>query len=108
MKLSATGGSINSSGVIKPLNKSAHKRSSSMGNSFRNFSNKSGALKPEVPDSMQIMYDGVEITTIHDLIANFKLDNYEEAKRKREAQVKDPDAPMPAPKDVDPAYWDMI
>ena len=30
------------------------------------------------------MYDGKEINTIHDLIANFKLDTYEEAKAKRE------------------------
>ena len=30
-----------------------------------------------------IMYDGKEINTIHDLIANFKLDTYEEALEKR-------------------------
>mmetsp|Transcript_16066 Transcript_16066/g.20356 ORF Transcript_16066/g.20356 Transcript_16066/m.20356 type:complete len:210 (-) Transcript_16066:230-859(-) len=87
----------------------SHKRSSSMGNSFRNFSNKSGAAQiRDVPEGAPIVYDGKEINTIHDLIANFKLDNYQEAMRKREDQVNDPDNPMPAAKDVDEAYWDMI
>lgn len=54
------------------------------------------------------MYDGVEINTIKDLIDNFKLDRYDEAMKKRELQVNDPDNPMPSSKDVDPAYWDMI
>ena len=107
-KLSATQGSAASSQLNAPLGKKNHKRSSSMGNSFRNFSNKSGAKMPEVPDQMQIMYDGVEINTIQDLINNFKLDRYDEAMKKRELQVNDPDNPMPSSKDVDPAYWDMI
>ena len=54
------------------------------------------------------MYDGKEINTIHDLIANFKLDTYEEAAEKRKNQVDDPDYPVPGPKDVDDNYMQMI
>lgn len=54
------------------------------------------------------MFDGKEISTIHDLIDNFKLDTYEEAKAKREAQVEDPDNPVPHPNDIDDYYWDLI
>lgn len=65
-------------------------------------------LNGGMPDSMSIQFDGKEINTIHDLISNFKLDNYEESKRKREQRVNDPDNPMPGNKDVDAAYLDMI
>lgn len=59
------------------------------------------------------MYEGKEIGSIHDLISNFKLDNYEEAKRKRELleneeHDRDPDKIVPTSKDVDKDYWDML
>ena len=54
------------------------------------------------------MFDGKEINTIHDLIANFKLDTYEEAAEKRKNQIEDPDLPLPGPKDIDENYWEMI
>ena len=108
-QLSATAGSQASSGVhLLQKAKSQHKRSSSMANSFRNFSNKSGAQTRDMPEMPPIMFDGKEVNTIQDLMDNFKLDNYEDAKRKREMQAKDPDNPMPQPKDVDQAYWDQI
>ena len=91
------------------------KHSSSVGTgimnaSGRNFSSKSAQMNsmPEKYDTMSIQFDGKEINTIHDLIANFKLDNYQESKRKRELGSTDPDNPLPGAKDVDTAYWDMI
>ena len=54
------------------------------------------------------MFDGKEINTIHDLIANFKLDTYEEAAEKRKNHVDDPDYPVPGPKDIDDNYMQMI
>lgn len=49
--------------------------------STRNTANRSGqGMQTEVA---QIMFDGKEINTIHDLIENFKLDTYEEAAEKR-------------------------
>ena len=59
-------------------------------------------------DNKAIMYDGKEVSTIHDLIKNFKLDDYETSKRKRETLINDPENPIPGAKDVDEAYWDMI
>jgi len=47
------------------------------------------------------MFDGKEINTIHDLIANFKLDTYEEAAAKRAVRVDDPDNPITCTKKVD-------
>ena len=54
------------------------------------------------------MFEGKEINTIHDLIANFKLDTYEEAAQKRKNMVEDPDMPLPGPKDIDENFWEMI
>ena len=56
------------------------------------------------------MFEGKEINTIHDLIANFKLDTYEEAaaKRKEREKNEDPDNPLPGPKDIDENFWKMI
>jgi len=54
------------------------------------------------------MFDGKEINTIHDLIANFKLDTYEQAMEKRNNRVEDPDFPVPGPKEVDGNYAAMI
>ena len=55
-----------------------------MGGSYRGTANnsKAGLSEADIPP---IMFDGKEITTINDLIDNFKLDTYEEAKAKREA-----------------------
>ena len=60
------------------------------------------------------MYDGKEINTIHDLIANFKLDTYEEAKAKREQELKMQvgdeaiENSIPGPKDIDQAFLQII
>ena len=59
-------------------------------------------------EAAPIMFDGKEINTIHDLIANFKLDTYEEAAEKRKNHVDDPDYPVPGPKDIDDNYMQMI
>ena len=61
-------------------------------------------------DVPPIMYDGKEVNTIHDLIANFKLDTYEEAIKKRDAQIDDPDKdkPFPGVKDIDENFYGMI
>ena len=51
----------------------------------RQSGNRSGVMGlTGIPDVAPIMYDGKEINTIHDLINNFKLDPYDEAKRKQE------------------------
>ena len=62
-----------------------------------------------------VYYDGKEISDIHDLIRNFKLDNYEEAKLKRENAEKrnkddmlDPSEMMPTANDVDKDYFNLI
>lgn len=51
-KLASTQGSAASSQLNARPGKKNHKRSSSMGNSFRNFSNKSGAKIPDIPDQI--------------------------------------------------------
>ena len=71
--------SANGSQTTRNKKKSNYK-ASSVGKSIRTTSNKSGLTQPEV---QPIMFDGKEINTIHDLIANFKLDTYEEAMKKR-------------------------
>ena len=90
-------------------NRRSNNRSSSfgVGGSLRGTANasKQGLNEADIPP---IMFDGKEISTIHDLIDNFKLDTYEEAKAKREAQVEDPDNPIPHPNDIDDYYWDLI
>ena len=62
----------------------------------------------QASDVTPIMFEGKEINTIHDLIANFKLDTYEEAAQKRKNMVEDPDMPLPGPKDIDENFWEMI
>lgn len=49
-----------------------------------NKSTQSNTTGQKPGEQAPIIYDGKEINDIHDLIKNFKLDNYEEAKRKRE------------------------
>lgn len=61
-----------------------------------------------------IMYEGKVINTIHDLINNFKLDTYDQAKAKLEAEREmrgeddHPENSMPGPKDIDENYFEMV
>jgi hypothetical protein len=97
-RLSAQSYSGSASTGGKKLKRATTKRGSSLG---------VGSTRGSQVDMMTIMYDGKEINTIHDLIANFKLDTFEEAKIKRECeqkmQVGDEaiENSMPGPKDVD-------
>ena len=77
--------------------------------SARQSGNRSGVMGiTGIPDVAPIMYDGKEINTIHDLINSFKLDTYNEAKRKQELARSDPENFIPPAKEIDDDYWELI
>lgn len=83
------------------MRSNVRRKASSVGvSTMRNTANRSGQNGQQT-EVMPIMFEGKEINTIHDLIANFKLDTYEEAAEKRKSMKEDPDNPLPGPKDID-------